>query len=60
MKNTLEQSKAIIKRHNKPKSVEIRLLKCEQSIWNEIPSKVRVTDVKFQAIQTALLGSINC
>ena len=57
---TQEQSKAIMKRHNKPENVDIRLPKCEQSIWNEIPSKARVTDVKFQTIQTALLGAINC
>ena len=57
---TQEQSKAIMKRHNKPENVDIRLPKCEQSIWNEIPGKARVTDVKFQTIQTALLGAINC
>ena len=49
-----------MKRHNKPENVDIRLPKCEQSIWNEIPGKARVTDVKFQTIQTTLLGAINC
>ena len=57
---TQEQSKAIMKRHNKPENVDVRLPKCEQSIWNGIPWKARVTDVKFQTIQTALLGAINC
>ena len=57
---TQEQSKSIMKRHNKPENVEVRLPKCEQSIWNEIPGKARVTDVKFQTVQTVLLSSINC
>ncbi len=57
---TQEQSKSVMKRHNKPENVEVRLPKCEQSIWNEIPGKARVTDVKFQTVQTVLLSSINC
>ena len=53
---TQDQAKAIAKRHN----VQLRLPKCEPSIWNEIPGKARVTDIKFQSTQAALLGSINC
>ena len=52
---TQKQFKTNMKRHYKSENVEIRLPKCEQSIWNELPGKARVTDVKFQAIQTALL-----
>ena len=57
---TQEQSKTTMKRHNKPENVEIHLPECEQSICNELPSKARVTNVKSQTIQTALLSSINC
>ena len=57
---TQEQSKSIMKHHYRPENVEVRLPKCEQSIWNEIPGKARVTDVKFQTVQTLLLSSINC
>ena len=55
-----DQAKAIAKRHNTPENVQLRLPKCEPSIWNEIPGKARVTDIKFQSTQAALLGSINC
>ena len=55
-----DQAKAITKRHNTPENVQLRLPKCEPSIWNEIPGKARVTDIKFQSTQAALLGSINC
>ena len=27
---------------------------------NKIPGKARITDVKFQTVQTVLLSSINC
>ena len=60
LRTNQRQSKAIMKQHNKPENVDIRLPKCEQSIWNEIPGKACVTDVKFQTIQTVLLGAINC
>ena len=55
-----DQAKAITKRHNTPENVQLRLPKCEPSIWNEIPGKARVTDIKFQSTQAALLGSTNC
>ena len=53
-----DQAKAIAKRHNTPVNVQLRLPKCEPSIWNEIPAKARVTDIKFQSTQAVLLGSI--
>ena len=55
-----DQAKAIMKRHNTPENVHLRLPKCEPTIWNEIPGKARSTDLKFQTTQTALLGAINC
>ncbi|XP_028403989.1 uncharacterized protein LOC114526591 [Dendronephthya gigantea] len=55
-----EQAKAIMKRHNTPENVQIRLPKCETTIWNEIPGRARSTDLKFQTTQAALLGAINC
>ena len=55
-----DQAKAIMKRHNTPENVQLRLPKCEPTIWNEIPGKARSTDLKFQTIQAALLGAINC
>ncbi|KAK3741553.1 hypothetical protein QZH41_002935 [Actinostola sp. cb2023] len=55
-----EQSKAIIKRHNTPENVKTRLPKCEQSIWNQLPARTRVNDVKFQTTQAMLLASVNC
>ena len=55
-----EQSKTIMKRHTTPENIKVRLPKCEQSIWNELPGKTRVNDVNFQATQALLLSSINC
>ena len=55
-----DQAKAIMKRHNTPENVQLRLPKCEPTIWNEIPGKARSTDMKFQTTQAALLGAINC
>jgi hypothetical protein len=55
-----EQSKAIMKRHNPPENIKLRLPKVEPSIWNEIPGKTRVNDLKFQSTQAILLASVNC
>ena len=55
-----DQAKAIMKRHNTPENVQLRLPKCEPTIWNEIPGKARSIDLKFQTTQAALLGAINC
>ena len=55
-----DQAKAIMKRHNTPENVQLRLPKCEPTIWNEIPGKARSTDLKFQTTQAALLSAINC
>jgi len=55
-----DQSKIIMKLHNTPENIKVRLTKCEQSIWNQMPGKVRINDVKFQTTQAMLLSSINC
>ena len=55
-----DQSKAIIKRHSTPQNVNLKLPKCEPSIWNEIPGKTRVNDTKFQSTQALLIASENC
>ena len=49
-----------MKRHNTLENADVRLPKCEQSIWNEIPGKTRLNDLKFQSTQAMLLASINC
>ena len=38
----------------------MRLPKCEQSIWNQLPARMRVNDVKLQSSQALLLSSVNC
>ena len=50
----------MMKRHNTPENVNAKLPKCEQSIWNKIPGKTRVNDLKFQTTQALLLASVNC
>ena len=55
-----DQSKAMIKRHSTPQNVDLKLPKCEPSIWNEIPGKTRVNDIKFQSTQALLIASVNC
>ncbi|XP_068697665.1 uncharacterized protein [Montipora foliosa] len=55
-----DQSKAMIKRHSTPQNVNLKLPKCEPSIWNEIPGKTRVNDIKFQSTQALLIASVNC
>ena len=55
-----DQSKAMIKRHSTPQNVNLKLPKCEPSLWNEIPGKTRVNDVKFQSTQALLIASVNC
>ena len=55
-----DQAKPIMKCHNTPENVHLRLPKCEPTIWNKIPGKARSTDPKFQTTQAALLGTINC
>ena len=42
------QSKEIMKRHNIPENVMVRLPKCEQSIWNQLPARTRVNAIKPQ------------
>ena len=44
-----DQRKAMIKRHRTPQNVNLKLHKCEPSIWNEIPGKTLVNDIKFQS-----------
>lgn len=55
-----EQSKAMMKRHSTAENVNLKLPKCEQSIWNEISGKSRVHDIQFQSTQALLLASVNC
>ena len=55
-----DQSKAMIKRHSTPQNVNLKLPKCEPSIWNEIPGKTRVNDIKFQFSQALLIDFVNC
>lgn len=55
-----DQSKAMIKRHSTPQNVNLKLPKCEPSIWNEIPGRTRVNDIKFQSTQALLIASVNC
>ena len=55
-----DQSRTIMKRHNTPENVMVRLPKCEQSIWNQLPARTRVNDVKLQSSQALLLSSVNC
>ena len=43
-----DQAKAIMKRHNTPENVHLRLPKCEPTIWNEIPGKARLIYLKFK------------
>ena len=50
----------MIKRHSTPQNVNLKLSKCEPSIWNEIPGKTRVNDLKFQSTQALLIASVNC
>ena len=38
----------------------VHLPMCEQSIWNQLPARTRVNDVKLQSSQALLLSSINC
>ena len=54
-----DQGKAMIKRHSTPQNVNLKLPKCEPSIWNEIPGKARVNDIKFQSTQALLIASVN-
>ena len=55
-----DQSKAMIKRHSTPQNVNLKLPKCESSLWNEILGKTRVNDVKFQSTQALLIAFVNC
>lgn len=55
-----DQSKSLLKKHLTPENIKMKLPKCEQSIWNQIPGPVRVADVKLQSTQTLLLSAINC
>lgn len=48
-----------MKKHNTPENIAVRLPKCEQSIWNQIPGHIRVNDVKLQGTQSLLLSSVN-
>ena len=50
----------MIKRHSTPQNVNLKLPKCESSIWNEIPGKTRVNDINFQSTQALLIASVNC
>ena len=54
------QSKEIMKRHNIPENVMVRLPKCEQSIWKQLPARTRGNGVKPQSSQALLLSSVNC
>ena len=54
-----DQSKAMIKRHSTPQNVNLKSPKCEPRIWNEIPGKARVNDIKFQSTQALLIASVN-
>ena len=55
-----DQSEAMIKHHSTPQNVNLKLLKCEPSIWDEIPGKTRVNDIKCQSTQALLIASVNC
>ena len=57
---SVEQCKTLIKRHKTPENVKLRLPKCENSIWTQLPTRTRSTDAKLQATQQILLASINC
>ena len=54
-----DQGKAMIKRHSTPQNANLKLPKCEPSIWNEIPGKAQVNDIKFQSTQALLIASVN-
>ena len=55
-----DQSKAMIKRHSTSQNVNLKLPNCEPSIWNEIPGKTRLNDIKFQSTQALLIAFVNC
>jgi len=55
-----DQCKALIKRHCTPENVKVRLPKCENSIWTQLPTRSRANDAKLQATQQILLAAINC
>ena len=42
-----DQAKAIMKRHNTPENVQLRLPKCEPTIWNEILGKATILDKNY-------------
>ena len=50
----------MIKRHSTSQNVNLKLPNCEPSIWNEIPGKTRLNDIKFQSTQALLIASVNC
>ena len=55
-----DQSKPMIKRHSTPQNVNLKLPKCEPRIWNEIPGKTRVNDIKLKSTQALLIAYLNC
>ena len=54
------QCKALIKRHLTPKNIKVRLPKCENSIWTQLPAPTRASDAKLQITHQILLAAINC
>lgn len=50
----------MIKRHRTPQNVNLKLPKNQPSIWNKIPGKIRVNDIKFQSSQALLIASVDC
>ena len=43
-----DQCKAVIKRHVTPENIKVRLPKCENSIWTQLPARARASDAKLQ------------
>ena len=55
-----DQCKALVKRHLTPENIKVRLPKCENSIWTQLPARTRASDAKLQTTQQMLLAAINC
>lgn len=55
-----DQCKAKIKLHATPENVQVRVPKCEPTIWDQLPPHSRTNDAKFQSTQAMLLASLNC
>lgn len=55
-----DQCKALAKCHLTPENIKVRLPKCENSIWTQLPARTRASDAKLQTTQQLLLAAINC